>query len=235
MNDENLMQLIILSQEGNKEARETLIQYYKLFIQRVAVGICKRKLTWENSDELSIALAAFDEAINAYNPVKGAGFLSFSRKIISQRLIDYFRSENRHLHLSTDGGWDEEQELSAIEITGSLKEYQRIIEQRDLTETMMEFDRCLADYGTSIDELATVCPKHRDTRETLVNVAGILCKDKNLLAYFRQNKRLPAGELSKLALVSRRVLENGRKYIIALTLIMSEKQFRQLRSFVELD
>jgi len=43
----------------------------------------------ENSEEYSVALLAFNEAINAYDEEKHSNFLVFSEQVINRRLIDY--------------------------------------------------------------------------------------------------------------------------------------------------
>ncbi|MHB9093335.1 MAG: RNA polymerase sigma-I factor [Eubacteriales bacterium] len=226
---------VMLAQGGDENAREELIKYYKSFIRNTSCGICKRGLDWDNDDELSVALLAFNEAINAYSPERGAGFLNFARRVINQRLIDYFRLEKRHQYLPLNEFSDQETKSHLIEDTQSMEEYQRKKEQEDLAEMMFEFDQCLAEYGVSLGELADVCPKHRDTREKLLEVAKILCSNENLLSSFRHNRRLPVGSLARLANVSTRVLDKGRRYLVALVIIMSDQRFLALRSFVDLE
>jgi len=45
-----------------------------------------------NSDEFSIALSAFNEAIDKFDIEKGYNFFLFSEQVIRRRLIDYSRS-----------------------------------------------------------------------------------------------------------------------------------------------
>ncbi|MTI81384.1 MAG: RNA polymerase sigma-I factor [Firmicutes bacterium] len=236
MNEAKYLQLVDLAQKGDHNAREKLINKFKPFIKSASCSICKRKLEWNNDDELSIALIAFDDAINTYRQGKGAGFKTYARRIINQRLIDYFRSEKRHQHIPLNNSLEEEcLETSNIENDIAVDEYQQKEEQYDLAEMMIEYDQILNEYGTSLDELAEVCPKHRDTREKLVYVATVLKNNDKLLNSFLQNKRIPAKELARLAKVSKRVLENGRKYIIALVIILTDNRFSDLKSFAGLD
>ncbi|MBM7854609.1 RNA polymerase sigma factor [Desulfohalotomaculum tongense] len=235
MNDSTALNLINLAQKGDCRAREKLIKLYKPFIQKTSFNVCRRYLSWENDDELSIALIAFNEAISSYNHVKGASFFTFAYGLISQRLIDYFRSEVKHKHRplsSFNAG--EEMELSLVECAQAWENYRLQIEREELVQTILELDQRLSEYGTSLDELADICPKHRDAREKLVRVAKVLCSNVKLLHTLRKNKRLPAKELARVAKVSKRVLENGRKYIIALVVIMSEERFSVLKDFTGL-
>lgn len=45
------------------------IRAHKAFITKVSSKICSRYLTWDKDDELSIALIAFNEAIDNFDPV----------------------------------------------------------------------------------------------------------------------------------------------------------------------
>lgn len=235
MNDTVLIDNLILAKNGNTTAQENLLKHCKSFILRTSSEICKRKLAWENDDELSIALLAFDEAVKSYDPERGANFYSFARRVIHQRLIDYFRSEQKHQHLSLNGSIDDNQQFNQIEAAQSLDEFNRGKEQEELAEIMLEFDRTLKEYNVSLEELAEVCPKHRDTREKLLGVAKILCNDPNLMGSFQNKKRLPAGSLASSANVSTKVLDKGRKYVIALALIISDHRFSVIKSFIDLE
>ena len=57
---------ILLVQQGKEEARENLIKKYLPFIFKVTARTCKRFVYWED-DEVSVALLAFNEALNKYD------------------------------------------------------------------------------------------------------------------------------------------------------------------------
>jgi len=235
LNDTTIQELVTLAQNGDHNAREKLIFQYKPFIYKTSCSICQRGLSWENDDELSIALIAFNEAVSSYNPDKGANFLTFARRVISQRLVDYFRHEKRHQHISLSSSVNEEgeeNEISPIESSQAWEDHKAKVEKEELAQMMLDFEERLNEFGTSLDELADICPKHRDTREKLANVAEILCSDQALLNSLRKTKRVPAKKLARAAKVSKRVLENGRKYILAMAIIISEERFKELKTFI---
>lgn len=235
LNQTNLLHLVNLAQKGDRIARENLIQEHKSFIQFTSSKICKRPLHWDNDDELSIGLIAFNEAINGYKAEKGANFLTFAYQVINQRLIDYFRKEKRHLHIPIDVSYQEEMEVSQIEIDKSLEIHKKQEEKQDLAEMMKEFQQRLSTFEISLEGLAEVSPKHKDTREKLTDVAKVIAKDEELLQALYQKKRLPSKMLMKKIKVSRRVLERGNKYIIALVIVLSEGEFFHLKHFAGLD
>ena len=62
-----------------------------------------------------------------------------------------------------------------------------------------------------------------------------ICSQPNLLQYLTKNKCLPLKELELLTGIKRKVLERGRKYLIATILILSDPEFRSLKSFTKID
>jgi len=57
--EKDLRDTFISAKSGDTLVREELIRSHKVFIAKVSSKICNRYLTWDNDDELSIALLAF--------------------------------------------------------------------------------------------------------------------------------------------------------------------------------
>src|SRR5690554_416529 len=87
---------IIRIQDGDIRLRNQLITEYQPYVVKLTSQFCKRYVSPELDDEYSIALSAFNEAINQFSTTSGRSFLSFSQTVIRRRLIDYVRSEQRH-------------------------------------------------------------------------------------------------------------------------------------------
>lgn len=68
-------------------AREKLFHQYRPQIKSIASGICKRPLDWENDDELSISLIAFNSAIDTYDESKGMSFINYAKMLTHHRLV----------------------------------------------------------------------------------------------------------------------------------------------------
>lgn len=234
MQEKFLKDTLISAKNGNSEAREELIRSHKQFIAKVSSKVCNRFLTWDNDDELSIALIAFNEAIDNYNPQEGSSFHSFVQMVIRRRLIDYFRKEGKHQHLSLFPMDPEGEEISRYDLEVSQEQYQANENKVVLAEVVENFVRMLSEYGVTLDDLVKVSPKHRDSRETLIKVASTLSHNVNLMAHLQKHKLLPVKELELLTGVKRKVLEKGRKYLIALALILSEPDLYPLRSFTQI-
>jgi RNA polymerase sigma factor len=54
------------AQSNDQQARENLLNHFRPMIRQEAQRICRRCLEWGRDDELSVALIAFNESINAY-------------------------------------------------------------------------------------------------------------------------------------------------------------------------
>ena len=90
-----LTDLVIKAKAGDGRAREQILQDYRPFYLRVASGSCRKYLVLGRDDEASIAMIAFNEAIDSYNVDGGASFLSFAEIVIKRRMVDYFRRQSK--------------------------------------------------------------------------------------------------------------------------------------------
>ncbi|MDA8210553.1 MAG: RNA polymerase sigma-I factor [Clostridia bacterium] len=233
MRDQPIEELLLLAQKGDLRSRETIIEENRDFIARVSSKICNRYLTWNNDDELSIALIAFNEAIDGYDPREGMAFPTFARRVIHHRLVDYFRKEAKHRHipLLTE---EADEEFSTYDVEYAYQQYHEQQQQENFEAVMEHYIAELTHYGVTLDDLVKVSPKHRDSKETLVRVARALSGERALLETLTKQKLLPIKELELLTGVKRKVLERGRKYLIALTLIFSNPSFYALKSFTDI-
>lgn len=229
-----LDKLLEQAQNGNQSAREELINSHRSFVAKISSRVCKRYLSWENDDELSIALLAFNEAIDGYDRSGGANFHSFARKVIGRKLVDYFRKESRHRHVLLSPMAPDERELMEIDEKCSLERYKSGEEEENFAEVVNSFNETLTEYRISLADLVKASPKHRDTKEALLNAAQKLAEDIRLFEHLYRSKQLPLKELEEATGLSRRVLEKGRKYIVAVTLILACPKFRPLKNFLQL-
>lgn len=225
----------ILGAMQDAQARESFLADHRTFVYQMACNFCKRSLNWNQDDELSIALIGFDEAINSYSPERGVPFLAFARLVIQNKLTDFLRKESRHKHFSLEPVQNEEGIiLSPGEVQAAWANYTQEEVARERTEEIHQYDQRLKDFGLSFKELAAVSPKHRDTRETLMRAALVLCADPLMKKALFRKKTLPMKELTLASGINHKTLERGRKYIIAVALILSEGEaFLHLRSYIK--
>lgn len=177
---------------------------------------------------------AFNEAIDTYDPDRGARFLSFARLVIAGRLTDY-RRRNK--------GEQKEVSLTVVEADGSEYVHPEVVrtaeevalkEQmcRERAEEIAVFIAELATYGLTLSDIREACPKHRNRRQKLLRVAEVLAKNEELMARVRFSKQLPLKELSELTGLNRKVLERGRRYLLAVSLIRANAEYIHLAGYV---
>jgi len=225
--------LVIKAKAGDDKARERLIASSRPFIQQVTSWCSRRRLDW-HADELSIALLAFNEAIDSYDPNRGAQFLSFARLVISGRLTDYRRrnkAAGKEVPLTLvgpDGSESVRPEVVTAAEEALLKEQAR----RERAEEIAVFTAELATYDLSLNDIEQACPRHRNRRQKLLGVAAVLAKNPELMARVRSTGQLPLKELAQLTGLNRKVLERGRRYILAVSLILSNPEYVHLAFYV---
>lgn len=210
-----IQQTLLLAKKGNELVREEFIQNHKPFIIKISSNICKRYLTWGHDEELSIALLAFNESIDSFKPDDKASFYGFAKTVITRRLIDYFRKESKHQGLSLTPLETDKNNLYDYDSVSSFELYKGEKQKNDFAETVQSYTILLAEYGITMEDLVEVSPKHRDSKATLWRVAQELCAHPDLIKHLTKTKLLPLKELELLTQVKRKVLERGRKYLIA--------------------
>lgn len=225
---------ILAAQNGDPLAREKLIQNHKPFIAKVSSVICQRYLSWDNDDELSIALLAFNEAIDNFDAHKGASFSGFAQKVIKRRLIDFFRQESKQQMAYISPMDSNDTELNRYDVGASQEQYHESKQKADFAEVVELYTEALQKYGLALEDLVKASPKHRDSKQTLIKVAQELSNQPILLEYMKLHKMLPIKELESLTGLKRKVLEKGRKYVIATALILSEPEFYPLKTFAQI-
>lgn len=210
--------------------KDAFIQDNKKFIYAVANKICKKILHWENDDELSIALIAFNNACDTYKEDKG-NFFSYAKVLIKNSLIDYFRKSSNNPYLTFE---TEDNDLEYIDSKNSMNRYQ--LEQENLRrcEEIKLFSTELKEYNLSFDILAKSCPSHKDTKDKLLNLAFTICKESSMVDYIRNYKMLPTKQICVLTNLNRKFIEKWRRYIIVLVLILSNENYVYLKSYLNI-
>ncbi|MFD1953537.1 RNA polymerase sigma factor SigI [Paenibacillus thailandensis] len=223
--DDSPEQQVLCIAQGDEQLREHFIYSYKPFILKTASRFCKKYVNPEKDDEFSIALMAFNEAINQYSPSAGKSFLGFAETVIRRRLIDYVRKEQRHAVVSAYSAYEQEDEerqlYNPLEVKRALQHYDfaRVADERRME--IGEFNEELRSYGITFAELVECSPKHADSRRMLMDIARTLAEDEKLMRALQTKGKLPVKELTDACGVSRKTIERNRKYIIALCCVMT--------------
>lgn len=210
-------------QKGDLRMRNQFITDYQPYVAKVTSRFCKRYIDPSRDDEYSIALSAFNEAINQYSFEARRSFLGFAETVIRRRLIDYVRKEQRFSQQIPYSSFDVEDEddnvINPIEIHQAIEQYEK---QKGLEERrgeITELNRVLNEFDISFADLAEASPKHADSRETILAIGKRLADDQLMMRAMLGKRMLPIKELLGCVSVSRKTLERNRKYIIAIAII----------------
>lgn len=210
-------------QQGDSHLRNELISDYKPFIAKITSRFCKKYINPERDDEFSIAMSAFNEAINQYSDKAGGSFLGFAQTVIRRRLIDHIRKEQRHYAHIPLSAFDVEDEdhhiVNPVENQLALEQFERENLVTERQGEIAELNHALSEFGISFAELAKVSPKHADSRKMLFKIGKLLARDRQMMEGLMQKKLLPIKPLQARSGVSRKTLERNRKYLIAIALI----------------
>ncbi|MBQ4426148.1 MAG: RNA polymerase subunit sigma [Oscillospiraceae bacterium] len=200
---------------------EELVRENKRWILTLASRTCGRFIT-ESDDEWSIALMAFNEAVEGFDGEKGS-FRSIASVVIRRRLTDYMRSEGRHsaeltVRPAAFEGELEEDESGALEL--SVRQRVAEVSMADDSgakahEEIAEMQEILSEYGFSFFDLAEASPKAEKTKRSCGTAIRTLVASVILMAAMRLRRLLPVKELSEKSGVVRKILDRHRKYIIA--------------------
>lgn len=232
MEEATLNRLIAEAKANSQLAREQLILSYRPKIAAAACGICGRSLEWNNDDELSIGLIAFNEAIDSFDAGNGKSFWNYAQMVIHNRLVDYFRREAGWKHRVINPP-DNDGSSQMLEARQAWDRYRQEEEAMDQADMVARYEEALAGFKVSLDALVKDSPKHKDTKMTLMQVATTIKDTPDLLDKLIRTKQLPIKELALLTGQSRKVLDSGRKYIIALVLILVRREFAAMRTFIK--
>ncbi|MEA4902703.1 RNA polymerase sigma-I factor [Desulfitobacterium sp.] len=209
--------------------REDFLKESQPFIRHVTNQVCHRILDWGRDEELSEALIAFNEAIDHYEEKRGVPFLAYARLLIKRRLIDYYRRKKLRAALPLD----QEDVGQAVEIHMGVQEFREKEQNLERALEVQEYAKVLEEYNLKFNDIVKVSPKHRDTRETLLRVARILADDPELWSQVERKKKIPMQALALRSQVHPKVLERGRKFILAVAvLIAHQNDFIYLREYV---
>ncbi len=231
-NSPSTREIIQEIQKGNERLREDFVSSYRGFVRDYASFICKRRLDWHNDDELSIALIAFNRAVDNFDAGLGTSFLGYARVLIKNSLVDYFKSQQKsRLDLAA---WEngDEHGSDSLESAASLQQYVKEMESRERAFEISRFQELLSEFSLCLEDLANNSPRHRDTRENLKQTALQAARDHRLVARIYQENKLPLKEIQLLTGTKRKTLEKWRRYLLSLIIIRSHEELENMAEYI---
>lgn len=206
----------VVSAKSDKELENDLIQEYIPFIISCANKSLNKFITKED-DEFSVAMSAFYEAMQKYEPDKGA-YLSFARLIIKNRLTDYLRKEYRSSKAVPFSA------LQSVDKDGKSVEFD--VEDKpkidfDARYEIEELSYELSLFGISFFDVAKNSPKTRKTEKSCMEVIKYITENNGLAAFLKEKKYIPVKRIADDTGASKKIMERHRSYIIAMVLAAS--------------
>jgi RNA polymerase sigma factor len=210
-------ELIRRFRNGESALRDVMIENYYNYILAVVSKMIGRPA--KSSDEFSIGLQAFQEAIDRFDETKNVSFLYFAGLVINRRVIDYIRKSNRSYAEYPFTYFEADESESCIEKYAA--EHPRIFTDKlEIQEELIQFRQDLAAFEITFEDLVRLAPKHLDTKLLCISIAKKLTESPELSDKLMDGKKLPIAELLSVFSLHRKTIENHRKYIIALFLVL---------------
>ncbi len=217
-----LEDLLARVQQGDIDARNQLIETYTPFVLKVASHKAGRYLNPNMDEEVSVALMAFNEAIDAYNGDRGS-FVAFSQTVIQRRLIDYFRQRHDEPHeiLFSDLEEHDAHSSNTAPLTQKAVSVWTVTEQEEARrQEISEYETALQKLGIQWADLVRVAPKHRDSRTRAMKLGRAVAHNPEQRQRVLETGVLPVQALAQEFGVSRRLIERHRPYIVAVAVLM---------------
>ena len=231
---EYLGEIIKNIKDGNTELREKFIKDYNPFIIKVVSKSIGTYVDLENSEEYSVGLLAFNEAIDCFDDSKNSGFLSFAETVIKRRIIDFKRKEAKNskvFPLSYFERQDEEENLS-FENKFFTVDASSQFSNVEVKEEIESFIKRMYTFGINLNDLVNTAPKHMDSKRLSIKIAKVLAENKDLSEKLEKKKTIPMTDLMKLVDVNHKTIERNRKFIISVYIILNST-LETLKSYVE--
>lgn len=222
MSEENSIVQRVYAAKNDMGAADLFISDYLPFIKSQVKNVMKRSSSVNQEDELSIGMIAFHEAINGYSKARG-NFLTFASLIIRNRIIDYWRKNNRHnqvISLDTPVYEDESSTLEDF-ILDEENQEDALIARQVTKDEILELSAQMEEFGVSLTDVAENSPKQDRTLRACQSVVAYAKENDEIMENFLKTKRLPLADLTEGSKVARKTIERHRKYIVALLLIYS--------------
>ena len=209
----------VYAAKSDPDAADGLIRQYMGFIRAETAKFLNRPPAEGRDEEFSVAMLAFYESILGYEKGKGA-FLSYSARGIRNRLIDHYRKERRHAHLSSlhEAVEDDAETLKIDMLEDSRNEIQALHDRSAVREEIDEFERKLLEFGISFPEVADNCPRQGRTLAACQRVLAAARRAPALLDKLLGTGKLPVTAIARASGVERKTIERHRKYLVAVLL-----------------
>ncbi len=217
--DKQIYKYIRKIREGDIKLRDQVIGDYLSFIAQSVSKASGKYEDIQSSDKFSIGMIAFNEAINNYDERKGCNFFYYCDLLIRNRVIDYYRKNERNHKVYPFTYFENEDEFSFEEKylkSDSFYQYENI----EIKEGIEFLEKKLSEFDISLEDVIKKIPKHRDSLNMCIRIAKNLCDSDYLYSKLLKKKSIPLKELLQRVGVHKRTIERNRKFIITVSLMI---------------
>lgn len=205
---EEIINTLLMTKHAS-EARDELIKRFMPFIIKCVSEFTGKYVQFGDSDELSIGLMAFNEAIDRYDAQKGL-FLPYAKLVISSRLKSYFEKERRKaIPLAIE-------DIESHQSTEILNSFQS---SNGLEEEILIWKSELQKFKITFQDLLDKKPKHKDTLSNTMMISKQVSERKTLTAIMFEKYRLPISKIHRELKTSIKVLEKNKVFITSVVII----------------
>lgn len=219
-NGEDVSYIISRIKDGDNHLREKFIKDYIPFVVKVLSSSTQTKIDIKNSDEYSIGLIAFNEAIEKYDAnktEKAFNFFTFASQVIKRRVIDYFRFTSKN-NLEMPFSYFEERDIS-IEDKYFKDESWASLDRMEVFQEIQHYSKMLRRFDIDINDLHKYTPKHIDSIKMCVDIGRKIAANKDIYNKIVKKKYFPMKDLMKLVSVHPSTIEKNRKFILSVSII----------------
>jgi len=229
--EEDIIVTLKKIKDGDEYLREEFISKYKPYIINTVSNITHKYIDTENSDEFSVGLSAFNEAIDCFDHQKNSHFLKFATLVIKRRLTDFARRNKKHCQVYPFTYFEDQPNSYFDQFF--LKTDIDMQSKLEITKEINLFTKRLLEFGISLNDLINSAPKHKDSKSLCIRIAKVIADDAKLFEKLMKSRNIPKTELLKTIRINKKTIERNRKFIIAVTLIFG-CEFYLLKDYINI-
>ncbi|WP_157950250.1 sigma factor [Vallitalea okinawensis] len=211
---EDVIEYIRTNPEEENAYKSKVIEDHLPFIIHTITQVTGRYVEIENSEELSIGLIAFDEAMSKYHKDRGSTFLSFARLVISSRIKDFINKErNRAKVISLE---------QMTEVNGKGIGISEVNFENEVANEINRWESILRKFGFDLEQLVDELPKHTDTRNNAIDLSKKISDDSEIVNHMYKKYRLPIAKVTLKFKTTKKIITRSKKFIIASVVILTK-------------
>ncbi|HHV30447.1 RNA polymerase sigma-I factor [Acetivibrio mesophilus] len=214
---DSINHIVIKIKNGDTELKEKFIKKYRPYLLKIISSTLGRYVDPEVSEEYSVGLMAFNEAIDGFNPDINGNFTNYCNMVVNHRIIDYIRKNKKYSNVIPFSYFEERNDFEEKYL---VSDSHYLYENIEVKEEVLQFEQQLKQFGITLEDLVVNSPKHKDSRELCINIARVLAENDKLFDKLLRKKCIPLSELMGLVSVHRKTVERNRKFIIAVSLVL---------------